>query len=161
MAAPYVAGCVALLKSINNTLSPQDLKMILQASANPVGREGFLTTAAKQGPGLIDIFSAVRLISRHHLIGNATISHTPVCSREGTREVTLDAKNMPGYKKRIHFFETIRLDNYSKPLFSFPRGYMRHNTIRITWSDLPVLISGSSMLSFSTILLIFKFSTYL
>ncbi|AYE53782.1 S8 family peptidase (plasmid) [Priestia megaterium NCT-2] len=71
MASPYVAGVAALLLSANKDLSPNDLKNILELSADPLG------DIHKYGNGIIDIPRALNLallkkknvkLYKHHTI---------------------------------------------------------------------------------------------
>jgi hypothetical protein len=147
MAAPYVAGCVALIKSYKPSLSPSEIKRVLQASAKPVQDErGLAVTAAKQGAGLINLQSALHLIDEDKDIGNASISYTPKCTRRARVVSTLDiGHEFPGYKMRLNFFEVVRLDNASKQVYELPTGRLMRSKIRIGWGfPFPVLITGSS-----------------
>ena len=54
MAAPHVAGAIALLKQINPELTAQRAKELLSASAVDIGLDPLA-----QGAGRIDIFAAL------------------------------------------------------------------------------------------------------
>ncbi len=51
MASPHVAGTVALMLAANSTLTPNDVRAILQASADDLGATGW---DSKYGHGLVD-----------------------------------------------------------------------------------------------------------
>lgn len=61
MAAPMVAGAAALLKSIDASLDPNDIKNLLRLSADPVTAEG--DAEGKMGSGRLNISAAINLIS--------------------------------------------------------------------------------------------------
>jgi subtilisin family serine protease len=56
-AAPHVSGCVALMKSVNQSLSPIEIRNILTATTNDKGDPGHDTS---YGYGLLNVTNAVR-----------------------------------------------------------------------------------------------------
>jgi serine protease len=63
MAAPHVAGLVALMKSLKPTLTPQEAKAILQATATPMSAAACeRPTGAECGAGLINAPAALQAL---------------------------------------------------------------------------------------------------
>lgn len=65
MAAPHVTGAVALLLEADPSLSPSDIKSILQASADPL--DG--VNADQQGAGVLNVSRALSKIARKRVLG--------------------------------------------------------------------------------------------
>jgi subtilisin family serine protease len=57
-AAPHVSGCIALMKSINQSLTPPDIRQILQTTAIDLGDPG---KDNQYGYGLVNVSNAVRV----------------------------------------------------------------------------------------------------
>jgi subtilisin family serine protease len=63
MAAPHVAGLVALMKSLKPTLTPQEAKAVLQATAIPMSAAACeRPTGAECGAGLVNAPAALRAL---------------------------------------------------------------------------------------------------
>lgn len=81
MAAPHVAGVIALMKSINSALTSSDIDKLLRSGAitvdrGPGGRDD------KYGYGVIDAFKAVRAARDGETGGNATPPQLQVSPRQ-------------------------------------------------------------------------------
>jgi hypothetical protein len=66
MAAPFVAGCYALIKSQFQTLSPSEIRILMQTTSTPLKEYNgdILTSTAQQGSGLINPYKAITYESR-------------------------------------------------------------------------------------------------
>ena len=69
MAAPLVSGAVALLRSVNPRLRPQEIKLALIQSARPI--------VGDDGPGLLQVTDALALVP--------TVTLQPTPRRSGGR----------------------------------------------------------------------------
>lgn len=67
-AAPQVSGAVALLRSLDASLSPDDIRSILTSSTTDVGIPGW---DHRTGAGLLDVYEALK----RALPGNTVIAH--------------------------------------------------------------------------------------
>ncbi|OBR07989.1 Serin endopeptidase [Colletotrichum higginsianum IMI 349063] len=92
MAAPYIAGCAALVKQVHPGLSSSEISRLLTSTARPLNfNDGtnktynFLAPVAQQGNGVVDALGAVRTktaLSRSHLAWNDTDFFTGSASFE-------------------------------------------------------------------------------
>jgi hypothetical protein len=148
MASPYIAGCIALLKSIDRFLTPSKAKTILQTTAQPVQNENdTFYSVARQGAGLINMQRAVRTLIIRDFAREipATFNSSKKCN---LRLITRKAANIPGYEKRLVFFEPVRLDSHSgvdlRNYKRFLKGGVTGERLSILWqSKIPVLVSGA------------------
>lgn len=65
MASPHVAGAVALLLEADSSLSPSDIKSILQSSADRL--DG--ASSDEQGAGIINVSAALARVSKKRVLG--------------------------------------------------------------------------------------------
>ena len=79
MAAPYVAGCAALLLAANRNETARDYRTLFETTSNmiPVTNDdsGSFDTVTKAGAGLINVYKAIHsktLVSPGELILNDT-----------------------------------------------------------------------------------------
>ena len=106
MAAPHVAGAAAILKEINNQLTPDQIEFILKHSGKPVYDDDTGLTFPR-----IDVGAAV-----HYLLncttpasGDWTVENTTYCFHE-----TLDAAE--GTDLKIQTGKTLYMENVSLEL---------------------------------------------
>ena len=93
MAAPHVAGVVALLRSIKPTASPAEILSLLKASARPHPADGYCIQFAKScGAGLLDAEAALRLLSSGSL-PNAVSGSNQVVALGSTVELNGSASS--------------------------------------------------------------------
>ncbi|KAH0478803.1 MAG: hypothetical protein KVP17_002251 [Porospora cf. gigantea B] len=106
MAAPHVAGCLALMFSIDPNLSARDAKAILVDTASPVLEARFATRAG----GVLDCEAAV-LRTKHALSTSSTTSTRPVTRSEAVVvcEHARGERSMCGYCRARACCETLPL----------------------------------------------------
>ncbi|ORX94412.1 subtilisin-like protein [Basidiobolus meristosporus CBS 931.73] len=114
MASPYTAGSVALILKSRGILEPSAVNSILQHTAQPVTELNFkgLTSAGKQGAGLINVWDAIHttsFVSPSKFALNDTThfngAHTFTVSNKGKKTVTYIVEHTPaisvnGYDKK-------------------------------------------------------------
>lgn len=92
MAAPHVAGAVALLRQINPDADVETIKYALLNTARDLGPTG---EDNSYGRGIIDVFAAAEVLTNHDLTGNVmqSGSFTPLQGVKVAILETLQARN--------------------------------------------------------------------
>ncbi|MFX1284299.1 MAG: S8 family serine peptidase [Promethearchaeota archaeon] len=88
-AAPHVCGCIALMKSINKSLTPVDVRTILASTANDKGLPG---RDESYGYGLLNVTNAVRGAAGLQ-IWNYTMVPVSTTTDDITRTATTSKEN--------------------------------------------------------------------
>jgi len=95
MATPHVAGVAALMLSVNNTLTPDQIATILQQSARPFPAGTYCATHAGVvcGAGMLDAGAALSVTAGKPLVRASTSASTITANNA----VTLTATGTPGF----------------------------------------------------------------
>jgi len=111
MSTPHVAGVTALLLALNSSLTPDDIRNILQSTAEDLGATGRDDTF---GHGLLDAFAAVNSIAPSGEFISITLFNYPIDFSNKDPD-TIDNPGIGNpYTVRIDSETTVNVDLYQK-----------------------------------------------